>query len=141
MEMTNKHNNSSERILRETDHETQIHNVSRVLTNDQINHRNTKHQSNHAHLLEKDNIKTYKHTSFRGNMNAEVTVKHLNISTHLIYTDSQNLRKTKMVSLHSPVVFKGASVNYTHSGNTFAISNNSFKIKYTFQHTKYFKQI
>ncbi len=90
MEMTNKHNNSSERILRETDHETQIHNVSRVLTNDQINHTNTKHKSNHAHLLEKDNIKRYKHTSFRGNMNAEVTVKHLIISTHLIYTDSQN---------------------------------------------------
>ncbi len=89
MEMTNKHNNSSERILRETDHETQIHNVSRVLTNDQIHHNNTKHQSNHAHLLEKDNIKTYQQTSFRGNMNAEVTVKHLS-STHLIYTDSQN---------------------------------------------------
>ncbi len=99
MEMTNKHNNSSERILRETDHETQIHNVSRVLTNDQINHRNTKHQSNHVRLLEKEHIKTYNHTSFRGNMNAEVTVKHLSISTHLIYTDSQNHRLS-MKQLH-----------------------------------------
>ncbi len=34
--------------------------------------------------------------------------------------------KTMKASLHSPVVFKGASVNYTHRGNTFVISNHSF---------------
>ncbi len=96
--MTNKHNNSSERILRETDHETQIHNFSRVLTN--VNKPQTTPNTNQTTLMcLKKKILKHKHTSFRGNMNAEVTVKHLNISTHLIYTDLQNHRLS-MKQLH-----------------------------------------